>query len=220
MKQHTKKSGFTLVELMVALLVSSVVLSAVATLAYATSSAKVATDEMGRNQAQLQQVSIRLGDLIKQSNRIISSDDWGLTLWQDRNGNGISERGEFVVIFRCYYYDSTTGAYKNGVGVRSLTQSEAIAGHSFGWSCGFRIYNDANANLIQDSGESIVFEYSILGYTGADSGTELYRQCNNPVFAYQQWDGTPRTAVIRFDTVDNGQTLSHTLNAHLRAYSH
>lgn len=217
MKQRTKKSGFTLVELMVALLVSSVVLSAVATLAYAAGSAKVATDEMGRSQAQLQQVSIRLGDVIKQSNRIVSSDDWGLTLWQDHNGNGISERGEFVVIFRCYYQDPATGTNKNGVGVRSLAQTEAITGHPFGWSCGFRIYTDANANLIQDSGESTVFEYSILAFSEADAATEIYRQCINPVFAYQEWDGTPRTAVVSFDTVDGGQTRTHLLTAHLRA---
>ena len=108
MGKNRGQHGFTLVELLVALMVASVVLSAVAALAYATSSAKEATDDMGREQAQLRQVSMRLTDLIKQSNRLYRSGggmnyafEWGTRLCYDLNADGdYLDDDEMVWIYR------------------------------------------------------------------------------------------------------------------------
>ena len=108
MGKNQRQYGFTLVELLVALMVSSIVLSAVATLAYATSSAKEATDDMGREQAQLRQASMRLTDLIKQSNQIYRSGlgmnyafEWGTQLCHDLNADGdYDDNDEKVWIYR------------------------------------------------------------------------------------------------------------------------
>ncbi len=90
--------GFTLVELMVALMVASVILGAVATLAGATGCAKDATDQMGRQQAQLRCVTMRLTDLIRTANRVTSSSATAFTLWHDNNLNNVEDADELTEI--------------------------------------------------------------------------------------------------------------------------
>ena len=96
MKRQTKKYGFTLVELMVALIVASIVLAAVATLAGATTAADQVTDQMGREQAQLRMISMRLTDLIRRANRVTISAVNGFQLWHDNNADGSYEGSENV----------------------------------------------------------------------------------------------------------------------------
>ena len=100
MKQKLKNDGFTLVELMVALVVASVVLAAVSTLAAAGTAADNATDQMGRDQAQLRQVSVRLGDLIRRANRVTQAAEDGFELWHDVNGDGLATADELTMVVR------------------------------------------------------------------------------------------------------------------------
>ena len=51
--RHNNGKGFTLVELLVALMVTSIILAAVATLAFAMGSVKDSTDDTSSKQAQL-----------------------------------------------------------------------------------------------------------------------------------------------------------------------
>lgn len=99
-RQRQFAAGFTLVELMVALLVSSVVLSAVATLAYATTSASTATDELGREQSTLRHVTVRLTDLIMRADGIITASDGGFELWHDTNTDGVPDADELTLVTR------------------------------------------------------------------------------------------------------------------------
>lgn len=62
--------GFTLVELLVALSVSSIVLAAVATLAYAMGTANDSTDDTSVKQAQIRYTTLRLSELIRHSKLI------------------------------------------------------------------------------------------------------------------------------------------------------
>ncbi len=94
MDKSRKQSGFTLVELMIALLVTSIILSAVATLAYATSSAKEATDEMSREQSTVRHVNVRLTDLIMRANGVTSASSTGFELWHDTNADGVVDADE------------------------------------------------------------------------------------------------------------------------------
>ena len=97
---RSKNKGFTLVELMVALLVASVVLAAVSTLAGAASAADTATDQLGRDQAQLRQVSIRLSDLIRRANRVQVTGVNGFMLWHDTNADGLATANETTTVIR------------------------------------------------------------------------------------------------------------------------
>lgn len=100
MKSVDKNSGFTLVELMVALMVASIVLAAVATLAGATTAANDATDQMGRQQGQLRQVSMRLTDLIRRANHVTTAAADGFQLWHDKNADGLATANELTQVAR------------------------------------------------------------------------------------------------------------------------
>lgn len=107
MKTTPRQSGFTLVELMMALMVIAIVLGAVATLASAASRADDATEQMGREQAQLRHVLVRVGDLIKQANGVYYNVDHfdayesGVRLCRDINADGdYADAGEMLWVFR------------------------------------------------------------------------------------------------------------------------
>lgn len=120
-----KNSGFTLVELMVALLVASVVLAAVATLAGAVTAADNATDQMGRQQAQLRQVSMRLSDLIRRANRVIQADDDRFQLWHDVNADGMATVDELTEV--------TRGVDGNGLTIGGIETHADCQTVSFGY---------------------------------------------------------------------------------------
>ena len=154
-KRRQFVGGFTLVELMVALLVSSVILSAVAALAYATSSAKEATDDMGREQAQLRQVSMRVTDLIKSSNRVYRGAfgmnyayEWGTRLCHDLNADGdYNDAGETVWI---YCYNNTIRVYRSAETSPEIYTQCTNPTFEYGWKDGrprtVAIWFDMNEN--------------------------------------------------------------------------
>lgn len=112
MKRNSKQYGFTLVELMMALIIASVILSAVATLASAATSAHEATDEMGREQAQFRQINMQVSDLIKRSSTVYHDEtsgyyafDWCVVLCYDLNADGdYTDADEKVWV---YHYDNS-----------------------------------------------------------------------------------------------------------------
>lgn len=208
MKSVDKKNGFTLVELMVALMIASVVFSAVATLAYATSTAKEATDDMGRSQAQLRQVSIRLRDLIKQSNDV-DRFDWGssggLLLWQDEDVDGDRDDDEYIIVYS-YNYIKNGNSYRT-LAVRTLKENEIV----YKWDHGFRVYRDLNYNGYYETEKISYFSWIFDDPDDPDSrddSTEVYWQCENPVFEKEG-----RNVNVYFRMNENGQ---YSINAHLR----
>ncbi|MHC4553625.1 MAG: PilW family protein [Planctomycetota bacterium] len=98
MRQPRAQSGFTIHELLMALLVASVVLSAVATLASATTGAKEATDQMGREQSVLRQVTMRLNDQIMRANQVYNTSSSGFTMWHDINADGLKSADELTIV--------------------------------------------------------------------------------------------------------------------------
>ncbi len=92
--------GFTLVELIIALMIASVVMAAVVTLANAAVNANQATDLMGREQAQLRLVLIRLTDLIRRANQVTAADIDSFQLWHDNNADGLKTADELTQISR------------------------------------------------------------------------------------------------------------------------
>lgn len=100
MRKSQRQNGFTLVELLVALMVSSIVLSAVAVLANAATTASTATDQMGRYQSHLRLISAHLGDLIRRANRVMSASESEFNLWLDSNADGLVTNDELLRIGR------------------------------------------------------------------------------------------------------------------------
>ncbi len=86
--------GLTVIELLMALIVSSVILAAVASLAFATGSASEITSNMNRNQAILRYTTLRIAELIKFSSSVVSATADGVELWADTNTDGVVDAAE------------------------------------------------------------------------------------------------------------------------------
>lgn len=100
MKKNVHQNGFTLIELMMALMIASVVMAAVVALANAAVNANQATEQMGREQARLRQVSVRLTDLIRRANRVTAAEPDYFQLWHDKNADGLETADELIQISR------------------------------------------------------------------------------------------------------------------------
>ena len=70
MKNGRRQSGFTVVELLVALMVGSIVLAAAASIADAMGTGKQTTERMARSATYLAQLQVRLPDLIMRADEI------------------------------------------------------------------------------------------------------------------------------------------------------
>ncbi len=93
------KNGFTIVELLVALVVTSIVLAAVATLAFALGSANDATDDTSQKQAQIRHATLRISELIRQCKLICGQPGGDLAVWRaDDNDDGQININELVYI--------------------------------------------------------------------------------------------------------------------------
>lgn len=102
MKSSTKHNrvGLTLVELLVALMVGSIIFSAVATLTYAMGNAQKSSDELSRHQAQVRYATLRITELIRYAKLVTLSgagDD--LAVWRaDDNNDNLINPSELVYI--------------------------------------------------------------------------------------------------------------------------
>jgi prepilin-type N-terminal cleavage/methylation domain-containing protein len=88
------KKGLTLVELLVALMVTSVILAAVATLAYALGKVSDSGNDTSEKQAQLRYATLRISELIRYSKLIYSAGENAVVLWRDDNGDDYITLGE------------------------------------------------------------------------------------------------------------------------------
>jgi len=99
MKTSRTEKAFTLAELLVALVVTSVILSAVATLAYAMSSASRVSEDTFLKQAQLRQARLRIAELVRTCKLICAAPGHDVAIWQaDSNNDGKINIGELVYI--------------------------------------------------------------------------------------------------------------------------
>jgi len=93
--------GFTLVELLVALMVTSIILTAVATLAYALGKANDTTDDRAEKQAQVRYASLRISELLRHCKLICGTAGNDLAVWRtDDNDDGRININELVYIER------------------------------------------------------------------------------------------------------------------------
>jgi len=94
-----RPKGLTLVELLVALMVTAVIMASVATLAYAMGSVNDASDQTSRNQAQVRYATLRIVELLKHCKLICGTPGSDLALWRaDDNGDGWINPPELVYI--------------------------------------------------------------------------------------------------------------------------
>src|SRR5512133_1794588 len=87
--------GFTYVELLMAMMVTIIVLTAMVTLSSAFGNARDATERMSEDQTILRTATIRVLDAIRFSNRVTSATATQIRLWADSDADGKIEAGEY-----------------------------------------------------------------------------------------------------------------------------
>jgi prepilin-type N-terminal cleavage/methylation domain-containing protein len=126
--------GFTLVELLVALVVTSVILSAVATLAFAMNTASNAGEDSAYRQAQLRQTTLRLLDLIGGAKLVCAAPGDDLVVWRaDTNGNEAIDVNEVVYVERGTDLDMLRLCSFETTGSHLVTLSDLTAADTKSW---------------------------------------------------------------------------------------
>ena len=99
MQNKNYKNGFTLVELLVALTVTSIILAAVATLAYALGNVNDSTNDTSQKQAQVRYATLRISELLKNGKLICGTADNDVAIWRaDDNSDAKINPGELVYL--------------------------------------------------------------------------------------------------------------------------
>jgi prepilin-type N-terminal cleavage/methylation domain-containing protein len=97
-RRRTIRFGFSLVELLMAMMVTVILLTALVTLASAFGDAHEASSEMAEEQTVLRTATIRVLDAIRFSNRVISATATQIQLWFDTDADGKIEAGEYQTL--------------------------------------------------------------------------------------------------------------------------
>jgi len=146
--------GLTLVELLLALAVTSIVLSAVATLAFAMGRANETTSDMAVKQSQVRFATLKFSDLIRHGKLVCGMAGSDLALWSgDTNDDGQININELVLIER--------GAGADYVGLCEFAASEvsviSIAGIS---ALDADDYSNRRVRLVPDC-ENVEFLFDV-----------------------------------------------------------
>jgi prepilin-type N-terminal cleavage/methylation domain-containing protein len=101
MQVNKYKSGFTLVELLIALLITSIVVGAVATLAFAFGNARDFAEETSRQQSRVRFTTLKLSELIRHCKLVNSLSGDNIVIWKtDDNNDDTININELVFIDR------------------------------------------------------------------------------------------------------------------------
>ncbi|MHC4158264.1 MAG: prepilin-type N-terminal cleavage/methylation domain-containing protein [Planctomycetota bacterium] len=183
------RKGFTLVELLVALVVASIVFTAVATLAYALGVANESTGDTSRKQAQLRYATLGISELIRNCKLICRTGGSDIAIWQeDDNSNGQININELV------YIDA--GTSRDHIRL-------------------YRCNDSSNPEVTLSEIDSVGTSWW-LGYYDSESYAELITECSNVQFA-DDWPAPQTEFVsISFDIVENDVVRQCQINAALR----
>ena len=95
--KHVWRKGFTLVELLVALTVSSIVLGAVGTLAFAMGAANKSLEQASRAQVYSRFSTLLLRDTLRYARQAFVTPDGNIALWKaDNNSDGLINGSELI----------------------------------------------------------------------------------------------------------------------------
>ncbi len=189
-KIKKNEKGFTLAELMIALVITGVILAAVSTLAFALSSANKSTDNINRSQAQVRFTTLRIQELIRNCNMICSASDNDIALWvaDDNNDKKIN-------ISEIAYIDF--GTNRNHLYLYTFSSSN---------------------NTTIDIGS--IQAYSTNWWSSYNSNSEpvkLLPECGNIEFSFDAMPPNSKFVNIEFEMTENNITRKYEVNTALRS---
>ena len=183
-------TGFTLAELLVALMVTSIILAAVATLAFAMGSVKDSTDDTSLKEAQLRYATLRLNDLIRNCKLICAAAGDDVAIWRaDDDNNGKINASELV------YIEADTG--RNYIKLLEFTSSDEI-----------ELSNIQNGSTKQT-----------LLASGNYRRISLVPACSNVQFSFDSTPPLSKFMSISFNIVENNASRQCQTSGNLRGWA-
>ena len=194
------RTGFTLVEIIVAMMVTAIVLSAVVTLADAMGTAHEATEEMGRNRAQIRSATVRLAELIKHSRMICGTPGDDITIWiKDINNDNLINPRELIII--------ESGAGRDYIRTLEFSYGSDLSKQNIfenGWFDSFDDFADSYAkDLLMGLFEEVYIT--------------LIPECSNVQYFTDSAAPDTNLISISFDIEENGIAQNYQINSSLRA---
>ena len=194
MKTRAKynRAGLTLVELLVALMVCSIIFGAVATLAYAMGAANKSSDESSRVQAQVRYTTLRISELLRYAGFVVLSGSDDLAVWRadDNNDNQINP-SEVV------YIEAGSGRDK---------------------ICLLEFPSAGYATVSLDDLKDGTAKSSLMA-SYDERRIEIVPQCSNVVFYPATIDEQTRLAGVGFDIDEAGIIRHYEASSYLRCWA-
>lgn len=191
MRGKRYENGFTLVELLLALIVTGIVSAAVVTLAFAVSTANDVTDNTSQTQTYVRYTTFRISELIRHCKLICGMPGGDLVIWRaDDNSNGQINICELVYIER--------GAARDYLRLCQFSSSNPV---------------------INISDIDALTTGWWLSYGCTETHTPMIPQCSNVEFLLDVPPPESRFVSIAFDVVENGVARRYQINAALQGWS-
>ncbi len=192
MRSTEYKNGFTLVELLVALVVTSIVLTAIATLAFAMNAATNSSDDVSVKQAQIRFTTLRIQELIRHSKLICSVSNDDVAIWRaDDNNDGNINIGELVYIERGFNRDHIQ-------------------------LCEFPSSDGSVINL--ESVDAIATNWW-SAYSSSVNYIMIVPQCSNVEFGFDVLPPQSQFVSITFELVENNSNHQYQITAGVRSWA-
>jgi len=195
MQNRRNNKALTLIELLVAIVVTSIVMGAVATLAFAMSSANKATDDTSEKQAQVRFATMRISELIRHSKLICYVNSEEMAIWRDDDTPGGEDQinaGELV-------YLETDGGGIRLMDFSSVPASLETTGLALSQLGGLK------PSLMSNCTE----RYAVL-----------VPQCSNVEFGFlPALPPQSRFVTISFDVLENNAVRTYQTNATVRGWA-
>ncbi len=200
-KRPLKYQGFTLVELLVGLVVTGIVLAAVATLAFALGVANKTSGDMSQKQAHVRFATLRISELVRHSKLICGTTGDDIVLWKadDNPENGIIDVFELAYIER--------GSSADYVMILEFSDCPE------GFEESFRTI----PNLVDAVGQ--IWLKDMLTSQCEERYIRVLPQCSNVQFGFDVLPPYSRFVNISFDLVENDVAHRYQINAGLRCWA-
>ena len=187
-------NGFSLAELIIALMVTSIVLTAAVTLSYALSSAYDSTGDIGEKQAQVRYTNMRITELIRHSMLICAWFYGDLVVWRaDDNADNQINVSEVV-----YIETGFGGSY-----IR-LLQFTPNAGDD----------QNISLNLVQRS-----YLKSVLSSRYPQVRTTLIEKCDGVKIILDDYPPYTKLVNIMFSIEEHNQVRTYQISTNLRCWA-
>jgi prepilin-type N-terminal cleavage/methylation domain-containing protein len=196
MRKTLKQRGFTLVELMVALIVTGIIMSAVATLAFAFRSAYDVTDDTDSKQAQVRYTTLKISELVRHCKLICALSNGELVIWLDDDVPG----GEHHINPEEIVYIETSG---NQIRILSFVNCPT-------W---FQTYQISLSWLSYTWIKTTISTYCDEEYVVA------VPECDNVQFQFDTSPPQTKFVSISFDLTENGSTRQYHIDNDLRCWA-